>query len=102
MRDQAAVVGIGHTNFRSAALRTEVRMAVEATLAACDDAGIQPSQIDGMCTVTTDHTGENNLATALGLRSLRFFAEVPFGGGGSCAAVGLAATAVAAGHADTV
>jgi acetyl-CoA acetyltransferase len=102
MRDHAAVVGIGHTNFRSSVLRTEVRMAVEATLAACADAGIQPSQIDGMCTVSTDLTGEHNLATALGLRNLRFFAEVPFGGGGTCGAVGLAAMAVADGRADTV
>lgn len=102
MRDQAAVVGIGHTDFRSRALRTEGRMAIEAALAACDDAGIQPSQIDGMCTVSTDLTGENNLATALGLGNLRFFAEAPFGGGGTCAAVGLAAMAVGAGLADTV
>ncbi|MBP1685398.1 MAG: lipid-transfer protein [Deltaproteobacteria bacterium] len=102
MRDSAAVIGIGHTNFRNNVLRTEVRMTVEATLVACDDAGIQPSHIDGMCTVSTDVTGENNLATALGLHSLRFFAEVPFGGGGTCAAVGLAAMAVASGRADTV
>lgn len=102
MRDQAAVIGIGHTNFRSRELRTELRMAVEATLAACDDAGMPPARIDGMCTVSTDLTGENNLATALGLSNLRFFAEVPFGGGGTCAAVGLAAMAVAAERADTI
>jgi len=33
-------------------------MTVEATLVACDDAGIQPSHIDGMCTVSTDVTGK--------------------------------------------
>lgn len=102
MRESTAVIGIGHTDFRSREPRTELRMAVEATLAACDDAGIRPSAIDGLCTVSTDLTGENNLATALDLRGLRFFAEVPFGGGGTCAAVGLAAMAVASGRASTV
>jgi acetyl-CoA acetyltransferase len=100
--EKAAVIGIGHTDFCSKAVRTELRMAVEATLAACDDAGIRPSQIDGMCTVSTDTTGENNLAMALGLENVRFFAEAPFGGGGTCAAVGLAATAVTSGLATTV
>jgi acetyl-CoA acetyltransferase len=102
MRDNAAVVGIGHTDFRSPALRTEVSMAVEAARTACEDAGISPLEIDAMCTVSTDRTGENNLATALGLETLRFFAEVPFGGGGTCAAIGLAAMAVDAGRADMV
>jgi len=102
MRDKAAIVGIGHTDFHSRALRTEVSMAVEAAHRACGDAGIPPAQVDGLCTVSTDLTGENNLATALGLDRLRFFAEVPFGGGGTCAAVGLAAMAVAAGRADMV
>jgi acetyl-CoA acetyltransferase len=102
LRDQAAIVGIGHTDFSSGSGRTELRLAVEAAVAACADAGISPSEIDGMCTVTTDDVGENNLAASLGLENLRFFAEVPFGGGGTCGTVALAAAAVATGMATTV
>ncbi len=102
MRNRTAIVGIGNTDYRSRSVRSELRMAVEATLAACEDAGIEPDAIDGMCTVSTDLTGINNVASALDLDNLRFFAEIPFGGGGTCAAVGLAAMAVASGRAETV
>jgi len=102
LRDEAAIIGIGTTDFRSRVQRTELRLAVEAAVAACADAGIEPSQIDGMCTVSTDEVGENNLAASLGLEDVPFFAEVPFGGGGTCATVALAVAALAAGMATTV
>ena len=100
--DEAAIVGVGHTDFRSRDHRTELRLATEAAVAACADAGIDPSEIDGMCTVSTDDVGENNLAASLGLENVPFFAEVPFGGGGTCATVGLATAAIATGMATTV
>jgi acetyl-CoA acetyltransferase len=102
LRDKAAIIGIGHTDFRSPPQRTELGLAVEGALGACRDAGIEPWKIDGLCTVSTDEVGENDLATSLGLTNVRFFIEAPFGGGGTRAAVGLAAGAVALGLADVV
>ncbi len=100
--NEVAIIGVGHTDFRSRAHRTELWLATEAAVAACADAGIDPSEIDGMCTVSTDEVGENNLAASLGLENVPFFAEVPFGGGGTCATVALAAAAIATGIATTV
>ena len=102
MSDEAAIIGIGTTDFRSRVQRSELRLAVEAAVAACADAGIDPCEIDGMCTVSTDEVGENNLAASLGLEDVRFFAEVPFGGGGTCGTVALAVAALAAGMTTTV
>jgi acetyl-CoA acetyltransferase len=102
MSDEAAIIGIGTTDFRSRVPRSELRLAVEAAVAACADAGIEPCEIDGMCTVSTDEVGENNLAASLGLEDVPFFAEVPFGGGGTCGTVALAVAALAAGMATTI
>ena len=43
IRDQAAIVGIGQTEFSKGLGRSEFDMAVEAIQAACADAGISPS-----------------------------------------------------------
>ena len=48
MRDRTAVVGIGATEFAKQLESTERRLALEAIAAALDDAGIAPSEVDGM------------------------------------------------------
>ncbi len=102
LKDKAAIVGIGETDFSSNSGRSELHLLIQATLAACEDAGIKPSEIDGMVKFVADETGENSLAEALGLDNLRFWAEMPHGGNAGAGTVTLAAMAVAQGQANYV
>jgi acetyl-CoA acetyltransferase len=101
-RDRAAIVGIGQTPFSKSLGRSEPDMAIEAILAACDDAGISPREIDGTVRYDMETTDEENLYAALGRPDLRWFASSAGGGGGSASVIVLAATAIAAGMAETV
>ncbi|MGH7818330.1 MAG: lipid-transfer protein, partial [Candidatus Binatia bacterium] len=102
IRDRAAVVGIGQTAFGKRLGRSELDMAIEAILAACDDAGISPRVIDGIVRYDMETTDEENLYAALGRPEIRFFSGTPFGGGGSAAVLVVAASAIASGMAETV
>ena len=68
-------------------------------MAALADAGLRPSDVDGLVTFTMDNTAEIALARELGLSELTFFSHVGYGGGAACAIVQQAATAVATGTA---
>jgi acetyl-CoA acetyltransferase len=98
----AAIVGIGATEFSKDSGRSEMRLAVEATAAALDDAGIDPSEVDGMVTFTMDGNPEIEIARNLGVGELTFFSRIHHGGGAACATVQQAAMAVATGVADVV
>jgi acetyl-CoA acetyltransferase len=100
--DQTAIVGIGATEFSKDSGRSEMRLAVEATAAALDDAGIAPSEVDGMVTFTMDGNPEIEIARNLGIGELTFFSRIHHGGGAACATVQQAAMAVATGVADVV
>jgi 17-hydroxy-3-oxo-4-pregnene-20-carboxyl-CoA lyase len=102
IRDRAAVVGIGQTPFGRHLGRSEFDMATEAILAACEDAGISPRDIDGSVRYDMDTTDEEQLRAALGSPCLRWYAGTSFGGGGAASVLVLAATAIAAGVANTV
>ncbi|HEV2373183.1 MAG TPA: lipid-transfer protein [Streptosporangiaceae bacterium] len=99
---QAAIAGIGATEFSKDSGRSELRLAVEATLAALADAGLGPGDVDGLVTFTMDHTAEIALARELGICELRFFSQIGYGGGAACATVQQAAMAVATGIAQVV
>jgi acetyl-CoA acetyltransferase len=98
----AAIAGIGATEFSKDSGRSELRLAAEATLAALADAGLAPSDVDGMVTFTMDSTAEIALAREIGAGDLTFFSQVGYGGGAACAIVAQAAMAVAAGAASVV
>jgi len=99
---RAAIVGIGQTEFSKDSRRSELRLAVEAVLSALADAGLDPRDVDGMCTFAMDNNPEIEVQRAIGGGELRFFSRVHFGGGAACATVMQAALAVAAGVADVV
>jgi acetyl-CoA acetyltransferase len=99
---RVAIAGIGATEFSKDSGRTEMRLAVEATLAALADAGLEPAEVDGMCTYTMDHNPEMDVHRLIGGRELRFFSRIDYGGGGACAPVMQAALAIAAGVANVV
>lgn len=98
----ASICGIGQTEFSANSGRSEMRLALEAILAAVADAGLEPRDIDGFVRYTWDSTTEADLTTALGLDDLRYYGEVEHGGVNCCGAVAQAAAAVEAGLASCV
>ncbi|MFD7340062.1 lipid-transfer protein [Streptomyces violascens] len=99
---RAAVVGIGATEFSKDSGRSELKLAVEAVHAALDDAGLAPSDVDGLVTFTMDTSPEITVAQAAGMGELSFFSRIHYGGGAACATVQQAALAVATGVAEVV
>ena len=102
IRDRAAIVGIGETEFSWDSGRSELQLACEAIKAACNDAGISPHQIDGLVRYETDTNHETLLVQSLGIQNLRHWECVAYGGGAGNAVVGHAAAAVAAGYCNYV
>jgi acetyl-CoA acetyltransferase len=99
---RAAIVGIGATDFSKDSGRSELRLAAEAVTAALADAGLTPADVDGLTTFTMDTNTQAAVARATGIPSLKFFSNIPFGGGAAAATVQHAAMAVATGVADVV
>ncbi|PHV66493.1 lipid-transfer protein [Williamsia muralis] len=98
----AAIVGIGATEFSKNSGRSELQLACEAIVAALSDAGIDPSEVDGLSTYTAETNGEVLVARNCGLGELKFFSRIGYGGGAACATVQQAAMAVATGVAEVV
>jgi acetyl-CoA acetyltransferase len=98
----AAIAGIGATEFSKESGRSELRLAAEAARAALADAGLEPSDVDGLVTFTMDANAEIAVARELGVPELKFFSRIDYGGGAACATVQQAAMAVATGIADVV
>ncbi|ETF01527.1 acetyl-CoA acetyltransferase [Advenella kashmirensis W13003] len=105
LRGQVAVAGIGESDYyrHGQSPDSEFKLALQAILAACDDAGIPPAQIDGFASFSDDRNDASRLAAALGIRQLRS-ATMQWGGGGGgcCAAVANGAAAIHAGMAECV
>ncbi len=99
---KTAIVGIGATEFSKDSGRSELRLAAEAVRTAIADAGLQPSDVDGLATFTQDNNTEAAVAREVGIPSLSFFSRIHYGGGAACATVQQAAMAVATGVADVV
>ncbi|GAA4883473.1 lipid-transfer protein [Ferrimonas pelagia] len=93
----AAIVGIGATEFSKKSGRSEMQLAVECVTQALDDAGIDPSEVDGLCTFTLDNNPEIEVHRNIGGKELKFFSRIHYGGGAACATVQQAAMAVATG-----
>ncbi len=102
IKDKAAIVGIGETEFSWDSGRSETQLACEAIKAACDDAGISPHQIDGLVRYEMDSNHETLLVQSLGIPNLRHWESVSYGGGAGNAVVGHAAGAIAAGFCNYV
>lgn len=99
---QAVVVGIGQTEFSKDSGRSELQLASEAVLSALTDAGLNPSDVDGMVTYTIDNNEDVNVIRNLGCDRVRFSSRVPHAGGGSSGVFTHAAAAISSGLADVV
>ena len=98
----AAIAGIGQTTFAKDMGRTELDLALEATRAACADAGFPVAAIQGFVSYHVEQVAEVDLVTALGIDDVRFMARTPSGGGGAASLLGLAALAIEHGTAESV
>lgn len=98
----AAIAGIGATEFSKASGRSELQLACEAVTAAIADAGLSPSDVDGMVSFTAESSAEIHVARNAGIGDLTFFSRIGYGGGAAAATVAHAAAAIHAGLADVV
>ena len=108
-KDKVCIVGIGEgledgKYMRwGRATKSEFQLALEATLAACEDAGLDPREIDGICSFSDDRNAPPRLAAALGCKELKVsIMQWGGGGGGGSGAVMNALMAVASGAANYV
>ncbi|WP_235736378.1 lipid-transfer protein [Nocardioides alcanivorans] len=97
-----AIVGIGATEFSKESGRSELQLGCEAVTAAIADAGLKPSDVDGLVTFTAESSSEIHIARNVGIGDLTFFSRVGYGGGAAAGTVAHAAAAIHAGLADVV
>lgn len=102
LKNETAIAGIGTTEFSRHSGVSELSLAAQCIKAACDDAGIAPSAIDGLVSYTLDSTDEIEVARAVGAGDLSFFSKINYGGGAAVGTIAQAAMAVATGQATTV
>ena len=69
LRGRAAVVGLAETSYYKwgKAPDPEFKLALKAVLAACEDAGISPNEIDGFSSYSNDRSDASRFAAALGV-----------------------------------
>ena len=105
IRGKTAIIGVGQSRYykRGQSPDPAFVLTLQAILAACADAGVDPRAIDGFASFSNDRNEPLRLSAALGLRELRFNSMVwGGGGGGGSAALADAAAAVHAGLAEMV
>ncbi|HEY8352957.1 MAG TPA: transporter, partial [Sphingomonadales bacterium] len=104
LRGATAIVGIGQTPYykRASSPDPEIKLALRAIVAACEDAGIDPREIDGFVSYASERNDAQKLMPALGTREVRFAALTWIHGGGIPGALSVAASAIIAGQAEVV
>ncbi len=103
LRDRAAIVGVGYTEFSKNSGVSTLALALRAIGAALEDSGLNVRDVDGVATHRVfDSVQAAVVAQALGIQDCRFFLDQFGGGSASHTIVGQAAMAVACGVADYV
>jgi acetyl-CoA acetyltransferase len=98
---EAALVGIGETDYVRGSDRSPDELILEACLGAAADAGIDPHDVDGILPPAGYATAEE-IAANLGAQHLRYTATIHMGGASPTSPLRHAAMAIAAGLATTV
>ena len=101
---QAAVAGVGYTEFSKKSGRSVLSLATAAARAAADDAGLPLAEVDGVVSfsILNDSVPSEAVATTLALPGLRYVMDFQQGGQSPCFMVQQAAMAVAQGYAENV
>jgi acetyl-CoA acetyltransferase len=103
-RGRTAIVGVGQTALSRSARESVLELAVQASLEALADAGLEPGDVDGLLRFggpfeTVSHAA---LVRNLGIRELGYLGEIPLGGEASGGMVHHAAGALLSGRASVV
>ncbi len=101
-RDKCAIVGIGMTDFTKDSGVSSLRLAAEASKAAISDAGLNVADIDGIVRCDFDTTTTAALASTLGLKNLRFWADTGPGGTAPVMQLSIAIGALLSGQSKAV
>ncbi|MGH0038435.1 MAG: thiolase C-terminal domain-containing protein [Myxococcota bacterium] len=99
---RAVIAGIAQSAFAKDLGVPERTLALQVIRDALSEAGIDPGEVDGLVRFDLENTNEVEVARNLGIPNLRFFGEIPYGGGGGCATVAHAAMAIGQGRAQVV
>jgi acetyl-CoA acetyltransferase len=103
LRDRAAIVGIGFTEFSKNSGVSTLALALRAVSNALADAGLTQQDVDGVaCHRVGDSVQAVVVAQCLGIQDLHFHYDLWGGGSASAGVIGAAAMAVATGMAKTV
>jgi acetyl-CoA acetyltransferase len=104
IRGQVAAVGCALKYYkRGTSPYAERRLILQAIVDACEDAGLNPRDLDGFASFGEDRHDGPHLVAALGCRELRWSSMAWGGGGGGlAAAIEAAAVAIATGKASAV
>ena len=104
MTERAAITGVGYTELTKRSGRSVLDLATEACRHAVDDAGLAPSDIDGIASFSVMHDSVpcQAVATTLAVPELRYALDIDLGGQAPCHLVRQAAAAVTTGQANHV
>lgn len=105
LRGSTVVAGIGQSAFykRGKANQDAFKLALDAILKACQDAGMSPADIDGFASFSDEECSPTRLASALGIKELCHTSMCWGGGGGGiAAAIEHAAAAITTGQAKNI
>ena len=97
----AVIAGAAETEYVRGTDKSVERFAIEASLGACADAGIDPATIDGVIVAGTRGKAED-LINGLGATDIRWSGRSELGGAAPVAAIGLAMAAIKAGQAERI
>ena len=67
VKNRTAIAGIGQTTLGKGLPDTELSLACQAISLAIDDAGISPSEVDGLASFTMEPNREVEVARSVGL-----------------------------------
>jgi acetyl-CoA acetyltransferase len=96
LREAGAITGVGETRYMRGTDRTPLSLQLEASLNAIRDAGLKPSDIDGLIPYGHGAVAEDFI-TNFGIKDLRFSATTPMGGASAVASIQCALAVIEAG-----
>ncbi|HET6606770.1 MAG TPA: thiolase family protein [Rhodopila sp.] len=96
LREAGAITGVGETKYLRGTDRTALSFQLEASLNAIRDAGLKPSDIDGLIPYGHGAVAED-FVTNFGIKDLRFSATTPMGGASAVASIQCAVAVIEAG-----
>jgi acetyl-CoA acetyltransferase len=102
--DNVSIAGVGFSPFSRQSGRSVLSLALEAARNAIEDAGVAPSEVDGVATFAwqNDSVPAQAVATGLALPGATYLLDLSMGGQAPSFLVMHAAMAVSSGLADTV